>query len=81
MFACFSGHKDVVQLLLNISEKDINLNARTYRGQTAFMIACVYQRKNVVKLLVEHSKTKGIDISIGQTELHDEMKIFIDSLQ
>ena len=62
MFACFSGHKDVVQLLLNISEKYIDLNARTYKGQTAFMIACVYQRKNVVKLLVEHSKPKGIDL-------------------
>ena len=59
----------------------MDLNARTYRGHTAFMIACIYQRKDVVKLLVEHSKTKGIDISTGQEDLSDEMRLFINSLQ
>ena len=54
MMACLHGHKDVVQLLLDHSER-IELNARTECGRTAFMCACAYQQKNVVQLLLDHS--------------------------
>ena len=59
------------------------MNARSNGGSTAFIYSCKYGRKDVVKLLVEHSKTKGIDISTGQ-EVYlgkQEMRAFIDSLQ
>ena len=40
MLACKNGHKDVVQLLLDHSER-IDLNAKDdYGGITAFMLAC-----------------------------------------
>ena len=81
MCACQDGRKDVVQLLLDNSKRNIDLNARSNRGLTAFIYACQYRHKDVVKLLVEHSKTKGIDMSTGPSHLPDEMKLFIDSLQ
>ena len=81
MWTCRCGHKDVVQLLLDNSEKNIDLNARDTLGRTAFMIACENGRKGIVKILVEHSKTKGIDILTGQDHLSDEMRTFVDNLQ
>ena len=45
------------------------------------MIACDIRNRDIVQLLVEHSKIKGIDISIGQEWINDEMVLFIDSLQ
>ena len=71
LHSCMLAGMDVkmlsnVQLLLDNSEKDIDLNARTYEGRTAFMIACDIRNRDIVQLLVEHSKIKGIDISIGQ---------------
>ena len=55
MFACGNGHKDVVKLLLDHSER-IELNATTAFGETAFMFACRYGRKDVVELLLHHSE-------------------------
>ena len=76
MFACSNGHTDVVQLLLDKSEINIDLNARDNDGrtalrkidlnarnrwrETAFIYACIHGHKDIVKLLVQHSKTKGI---------------------
>ena len=57
------------KLLLDNSERNIDLNARNDEGWTAFITACKYGQKNIVQLLVEHSKTKGIDI--------DEIMLFI----
>ena len=51
-----------IQLLLDNSERNIDLNARNDYGWTAFIMACKCGSKDVVKLLVEHSKTRGIDI-------------------
>ena len=49
------GYKDVVQFLLNHSER-IVLNARDNHGRTAFILACSKGRKDVVKLLLDHSE-------------------------
>ena len=54
MFACCNGHKDVVQLFLDHSDR-IDLNARSKSGKTAFMWACVFGHKDVVQLLLDHS--------------------------
>ena len=80
MLACKNGRTNVVQLLLDNSEMNIDLNARDNDGWTAFIIACQFRQRNVVKLLVQHSKTKGIDISTGQEQLSDEMRLFIEDL-
>ena len=81
MIACENGHKDVVQLLLDNSERNIDFNARNNGGWTAFIIACTNGHKDVVKLLVLHSKTKEIDISTGYEWIHHKMRLFIKSLQ
>ena len=65
----------------NSSERNIDLNARDNYGWTAFKIACNNGRKDVVKLFIEYSKTKEIDILTGQEELSVEMRAFIDKLQ
>ena len=80
MQACRNGHIDVVQLLLDNSERNIDLNAKAHDGSTAFMIACKNGNKNVVKLLIESSKAKSIDIITGQEELSNEMKNYIHLL-
>ena len=53
MRACYHGHKDVVQSLLNHSER-IDLNASDIVGHTAFMCACENGHKDVVELLLYH---------------------------
>ena len=37
--------------------------ARTVNGRTAFMTACIYGHKNVVKLFLDHSVDKNIDLN------------------
>ena len=54
-WACNKGHKDVVKLLLDSSER-IELNARTNNGNTAFMTSCKNGHKNVVQLLLDYSE-------------------------
>ena len=53
--ACYNGHKDVVKLLLDNSER-IELNARVNDGWTAAMLACNNGHKDVVQLLLDQSK-------------------------
>ena len=66
MLACHNGHKDVVQLLLNCSDKDIE-NTRDNVGWTAFMWACFYGKKDIVQSLLNCSdrniqlKTRSYD--------------------
>ena len=48
MWACYYGHKDVVQLLLDHSEPSIDVNARGDKGLTAFIWACRNGHKDVV---------------------------------
>ena len=48
MIACKDRRKDVIQLLLDNSKGNINLNERNQWGQTAFMYACENGHKAVV---------------------------------
>ena len=75
MYACKDGHKDVVQLLLELEHSALNveLNARSNDGSTAFMWACAKGRKDVVQLLLVHSSKIELyaqDVS-GRTALMD----------
>ena len=72
MLARKKGHKDVIKLLLDHSER-IELNARSNNGRTAFMYACSHGR-DFVKLLLEHS---DIDVS-GYEDLPQEIRDFIE---
>ena len=62
MWACYLGHKDVVQLLLDNSERNIDLNARNQFGETALMYACENGNKDVVQLLLDNSE-RNIDLN------------------
>ena len=61
MLACQYEHKYIVQLLLDNSER-IELNARDDNGETAFMRAAEENRKDIVKLLLDHSGS-NIDLN------------------
>ena len=50
MSACYNGHKDVVQLLLDHSEI-IELKARSINGKTALMIAQQRGHQDIVQLI------------------------------
>ena len=61
MWAGINGHKDVVKLLLDNSER-IDLNARNNFGTTAFMQAWYNGHKDVVKLILKYSEVVNIKI-------------------
>ena len=61
MWACKNGHKDVVKLLFNNSDR-IELNARTKMGYTAFIVACHYGQKDVVKFLLNNSERIELNV-------------------
>ena len=74
--ACQRGHKDVVQLLLDHSER-IELNARDNSGWTAFLKACYFGHKDVVKLLLKYSEF--VDINIAESfYIYDEIKNLLE---
>lgn len=54
--AIYSRNLEICNLIL--SDGNVNINARTYTGETALHIACNFQLENIVKLLVE----KGIEL-------------------
>ena len=56
MWACYKGHKEVVQLLLDHFDQHIELDARNDDGMSPLMWACHEGHKDVVKLLLDHSK-------------------------
>ena len=62
MYACKGGHKDVVQLLLDHSNPNVELNGNDICGITALAWACKNGHKDVVQLLLDHSDPK-IDLS------------------
>ena len=62
MYACQNGHKYIVQLFLDISERNIDLNARNIYGWTPFIHACYNGHKDVVQLLLENSE-RNIDFN------------------
>ena len=64
VWACHNGHKDVVKLLMEHSNRHIDLNARTNQGMTALMWACHNGHKDVVKLLLDNS---DIDLNARNT--------------
>ena len=72
--ACTFGRKDVVELFL--SYPNIELNARSTDGTTAFMSACNNGHKDVVKLLLNHSGN-NIDLDAKR---NNEMTAFMMAL-
>ena len=57
MWACRSGQKDVVQLLLDQPDK-IRINAQDKYGLTGLMYACKYGHRDIVELFLKY-KEKG----------------------
>ena len=67
MSACQEGHKDVVQLMLDHSNSNIDLNARDNKGGTAYLGACSEGHKDVVQLMLDHSNS-NIDLNARDNE-------------
>ena len=68
MEACENGHKNVVKLFLDHSER-IDFNTKGKFGNTAFMSACSNGRRVVVKLLLSNSEIIDLNArdDIGET--------------
>ena len=64
MVACYNGRKDVVQMLLDHSER-IDLNARNNYGSAAFMEAHEIVLKDIVQLFLDNSRS-----DTGRTAFH-----------
>merc|ERR1712062_396219 len=60
--ACKSGKTEIVKLLLEEEEIE-DINATDQSGGTAFMWACLNGHKDVVKLLMDHSANKSIQMN------------------
>ena len=61
--ACKCGHKEVVQVLLDTSERTIEFNARSNSGRTVSMFSCENGHKDVVKLLLDNPE-RNIDLNV-----------------
>ena len=59
----------------------IDLEATNNDGKTGFMLACSYGHKDVVKLLLENSRAKNIDIFCGREDLSEDVRVLIDMHQ
>ena len=53
MFACYNGHKDIVELL--VTKYNCNVNHVNNECKNGFMLACQNGRKDIVELLVTKS--------------------------
>ena len=62
VWAYTNNHKDVVKLLIDHSDRKLDLNVRNSSGWTALMVACEDGRKDVVKLILEH-RNPNIDLN------------------
>ena len=63
MLACLMGDKEIVQSLLDNSDRIIELNARTNDGITAFLLACCH----VVQLLLDCSD-RNIELNVRHND-------------
>lgn len=52
MGVAFKGHQDVAKWLLE--ETDCDVNHQNYAGQTALMMASLFGREQLIKVLLEH---------------------------
>ena len=77
MHACWKGQKDVVELLLDNTDKDIELNAVDDGGRTAFQMACSRGHKDVVELLLNYHP-EHVDIDVSEWILSTEINYLID---
>ena len=84
-WACFNGHKEVVQLILDHSDQNIDLNARTHEGKTALRIACHGQfigHIQIVKLFLDLSKCRKLHIPRKSDpfveKLQNEIKVLFE---
>ena len=89
--ACRFGHTDVVQVLLQYTNRNIDWNAKsTYlrggvraeglTGLTGFGQACFRGYKNVVELLLQHANAINLDTNIPEdVPLTDEIKELLEA--
>ena len=60
--ACKNGKTEVVEILLKHLENE-EWNTKNQAGRTSFMVACEKGHKNIVKLLLDYSSERNIDLN------------------
>ena len=68
LHACFFGHEEIVNLLL---QRKANVNAETKQGNTALRIACDNGRVAVAQLLIDNNADVNVRNEYGETALHE----------
>ena len=67
MGVAFKGHKHVAKWLLE--NTDCNVNHQNHAGQTALMMASLFGRENIIKLLLDHGANPSVMDNQGNTSL------------
>ena len=67
MGVAFKGHSYIAKWLLDNTDCDVN--HQNYAGQTALMMASLFGREEIIKLLLEHGANPDIKDNQGNTSL------------
>jgi len=67
MGVAFKGHDQVAKWLLE--NTGCNVNHQNYAGQTALMMASLFGREEMIKLLLEHGANKDLVDNQGNTSI------------
>ena len=67
MGVAFKGHQHVAKWLLK--NTSCNVNHQNYAGQTALMMASLFGREDIIKLLLEHGANRSLKDNQGNTSV------------
>ncbi len=67
MGVAFKGHQQIAKWLLENTRCDVN--HQNYAGQTALMMASLFGREQMIKLLLEHGANKRLEDKQGNTSI------------
>ncbi|MCK5830832.1 MAG: ankyrin repeat domain-containing protein [Methylococcales bacterium] len=67
MGVAFKGHDQVAKWLLE--NTDYNVNHQNYAGQTALMMASLFGREDMIKLLLEYGENRDLIDNQGNTSI------------
>jgi len=67
MGVAFKGHQQVAKWLLKNTA--CNVNHQNYAGQTALMMASLFGREDIIRLLLEHGANRSLQDNQGNTSI------------
>ena len=78
IIACFEGHFEIVESIVEVSEeKNIDLHRKNKFGMNGFLAACYQNQYQVVQYLVDQAESKGIDINAKDEDGSNGLRLAI----